>query len=151
MANSYLQVRAGNNVYKMTFGLFFLFCGCSIYLLFRSETINIYNWCSKVGMSEGIDFLRSIVDGWAVPSFVKYNLPDGLYCAAYILMMDAIWGKQNGMFKYIMISIIPFAAITYEVLQYFRVMKGTFDVCDLICYAIPVIIYTLFETYRLTK
>ena len=96
-------------------------------------------------MSECIDSLRCAVLGWAVPDFVKYSLPDGLYCAAYILLIDAIWGRQNGIAKYVFISIIPFATIICEILQYLGIVNGTFDVCDLICYAIPILIYGLIE------
>ena len=85
MSCGFLQKQTGSRVYKMIFGVFLLFCGCSIYLLLRSEALNIYYWCWEVGISGYIDFLRCIVSGWDLPNFVKYNLPDGLYCAAYIL------------------------------------------------------------------
>ena len=151
MSNRKNQIQAGNSVYKIIFGLLFLFCGCSIYLLFRSETLNIYQWCNEVGMSGHVDLLRCAVLGWAVPDFVKYSIPDGLYCAAYILMIDAIWGGQNGLSKYLIVSIIPIAAIICEILQYFGNAKGTFDVCDLICYWGPILIYGLNEITNMYK
>lgn len=148
MLNHSIQIQTGNSVYKIIFGLLFLFCGCSIYLLFRSETLNIYQWCSEVGMSGHVDLLRCVVLGWAVPDFVKYSIPDGLYCAAYILMIDAIWGKQKGLSKYLIVSIIPIAAIVYEILQYFGIKNGTFDVCDLMCYWVPVLVYGVNEIIK---
>lgn len=68
MSNHNNQIQAGNSVYKIIFGLLFLFCGCIIYLLFRSETLNIYQWCSEVGMSGFVDLLRYAVIGWAMVS-----------------------------------------------------------------------------------
>lgn len=148
LSNHNIQIQTGNSAYKIIFGLLFLFCGCSIYLLFRSETLNIYQWCNEVGLSEYVNLLRCVVFGWAVPDFVKYSIPDGLYCAAYILMIDAIWGKQKGLSKYLIVSIIPIAAIVYEILQYFGIKNGTFDVCDLICYWLPILIYGVNEIIK---
>ena len=78
---------------KVVLGISFLVCGCAIYLLFRSKTLSIYNWCSALGLSTPIDALRIWVRNWNIPDFVRYCLPDGLYCAAYILLIDAIWHK----------------------------------------------------------
>lgn len=125
-------------------GIGFLTLGCAIYLLFRSETLNIYQWINTVGLSEDIDSLRDTVREWHVPNFVRFSLPDGLYCAAYILMTDAIWHEDDGFFKYAVISIVPIVTICSEILQYFGLVKGTFDVYDLICYIIPPIIYFIY-------
>lgn len=145
MLNSCLKIVFKDDVYKIILGLSFIFSGCSIYLLFRSSELNIYQWFGGIGMSECVDSLRCAVIGWSVPDFVKYNLPDGLYCAAYILLIDAIWGRRNGIAKYVFISIVPIATIICEILQYLGIVNGTFDVSDLICYAIPILIYGLIE------
>lgn len=148
MSNHNIQIQTGNSVYKLIFGLLFLFCGCSIYLLFRSETLNIYQWCSEVGMSGYVDLLRVVALGWAVPDFVKYSIPDGLYCAAYIVLIEAIWEEQKRWTKYFIISIVPIAVIMCEFLQYFGIKKGTFDICDLICYVGPILVYVVIEIYN---
>lgn len=125
-------------------GFAFLICGSVIYLLFRSKNLNIYQWCSALGFSDTIDTLRDSVQNWNVSEFVKYSIPDGLYCAAYILIIDAIWHNDNGIIKSIIISLVPIVTIGSEVLQYFGLVKGTFDVYDLICYLLPSIIYKSF-------
>ena len=122
-------------------GVIFLACGCVIYLLFRSKTLYIYQWCAVLGLSDSIDMLRSGVQNWNVSEFVRFSLPDGLYCAAYMLIIDAIWYKDHGIVKCIIISLVPFVTISSEVLQYFGLVKGTFDMYDLICYVLPPIIY----------
>jgi len=137
------QIR--QDTFKTIVGTILLTLGCCIYLLLRSKELNIYQWFSGIGMSECVDSLRCAVQGWAVPDFVKYSLPDGLYCAAYILLIDAIWGRRNGIAKYVFISIVPIATIICEILQYLGIVNGTFDVSDLICYAIPILIYGLIE------
>ena len=84
---------------KVALAISFLLCGCAIYLLFRSKTLNIYHWCATLGFSSAIDTLRLWVQNWNVPDFVRFCLPDGLYCAAYILLIDAIWHKEKGIMK----------------------------------------------------
>ena len=130
--------------YEVIGGFFLLTLGCAIYLLFRSKSLNIYKWCLELGLSNMIDSLRYAVLDWNIADWIRYSLPDGLYCAAYILIIDAIWHDYNRFIKFIIISIVPFVTISSELLQYFGLVKGTFDVYDLICYAIPPIIYLIY-------
>lgn len=126
---------------KAMVGALFLVWGSMIYLLFRSKSLNIYLWSKALGISSFIDSLRACVGKWEIPDMVIYSLPDGLYCAAYILLIDAIWNNNNGIIKYIFISLVPFATIISEILQYYGLVKGTFDIYDLLCYLLPTIIY----------
>ena len=128
---------------KVSLAVLMLLCGSGIYLLFRSKTLNMYRWCASFGLSDEIDSLRYAVSDWSLSEFVKFSLPDGLYCAAYILMMDAIWQKECGWIKYAVVLSVPLFTITSEILQYFGLVKGTFDVYDLICYSFPPLIYIL--------
>ena len=130
---------------EVLLGIIFLICGCAIYLLFRSKTLNIYQWCVALGFSDMIDSFRNNVQNWNVSEFVKFSIPDGLYCAAYILIIDAIWLNDNGIIKNIIISLVPFVTISSEVLQYYGLVKGTFDIYDLICYVIPPLVYFLLK------
>lgn len=130
--------------YEVIGGFLLLTIGCVIYLLFRSKSLNIYQWCMALGLSNIIDSLRYVVLDWNIAGWIRYSLPDGLYCAAYILIIDAIWHDDNRFIKFIIISVIPFVTINSELLQYFGLVKGTFDVYDLICYAIPPITYLIY-------
>ena len=129
---------------EVALSMVFLTCGCAIYLLFRSKSLNIYQWCKILGLSDTVDSLRYIVRDWQLSDFTRYSLPDGLYCAAYILMIDAIWHNNNSLVKYIIISLVPLATISSEVLQYYGLVKGTFDTYDLICYSVPPIFYFIY-------
>lgn len=130
---------------QVVFGGIMLVSGCCIYLLFRSKTLRIYQWCSAMGVSNGIDYYRGYLLSWHIPDVVKYSFPDGLYNASYILIMDAIWNKENSFYKYLITLFAPIFTIVSELLQYFGVIKGTFDIYDLACYTMPVIIYTTIE------
>ena len=130
---------------KASLAVLMLLCGSAIYLLFRSKTLNIYQWCASLGLSGEIDSLRYAVSDWGLSEFVKFSLPDGLYCAAYILMMDSIWQKESGWLKHAVTLVVPLFTISTEILQYFGLVKGTFDVNDLLCYSFPPLIYILFN------
>ena len=135
---------------EVALGIAILACGCAIYLLFRSKSLNIYQWCMSLGLSNTIDSIRYAVQDWCMATWVRYSLPDGLYCAAYILIIDAIWKNDNRLIKFIIISLVPIVTISSELLQYFGLVKGTFDVYDLICYSIPPMIYLIY-TYNSFK
>lgn len=141
------KVRIG---FEAFLGLTFLLCGCFIYLLFRSENTNIYKWCSSLGFTNHIKFIRDIVSNDSIIDFTRYNLPDGLYCVAYILLVDAIWHRDKVM-KYWIVSIIPTIAIINEILQYFEVVNGTFDWYDLICYTTPLLLYFILSNHLIKK
>lgn len=126
---------------QILLGVLFLFCGSAIYLLFRSKTLYIYQWCISLGVSDFVDSCRSLVQGYSISDFVKFCLPDGLYCAAYILMIDAIWNDDNRFAKYLIMSFAPIITIGSEIMQYFNAVQGTFDMMDLTCYSIPPLMY----------
>ena len=126
-------------------GVLLLVCGGLIYLLFRSKSLNIYAWCSAIGLADCVDVMRHTTHAWNVSDFVRFSLPDGLYCTSYILVMDGIWKKETGVVKCFVMSIVPIITIGSEILQYWGVIKGTFDVCDLLCYSIPFITYCIIK------
>ena len=133
---------------KIVLGVVLLVFGSAIYLLFRSKSLYIYQWCALFGLSDMIDSLRYSVHDWNITDWIRYSLPDGLYCAAYILLIDAIWHDDFRIIKFFIISLVPFVTISNEILQYFGLVKGTFDEYDLICYMIPPVIY-LTCTYKI--
>lgn len=127
----------------MVLGILLLLIGISIYLLFRSETITLYRWFASAGMKEAIDTLRESVRHWDIPAFVRFSLPDGLYCASYILLMDAVWKKSRHSLRLVAASLIPLVAIAHELLQAAGLARGTFDWSDLLCYSLPLLLYYL--------
>jgi len=132
---------------EVILGIFLLICGCAIYLLFRSKSLNIYIWCSALGLSHIIDVARIYAMDWDVPDIIKFCLPDGLYVSAYIIIMDAIWKKEDSHIKHIVICLVPVFTITSEILQYYGVVKGTFDICDLLFYSVPFITYYIYKCH----
>lgn len=136
-------------IVEFAIGIVFLVVGCAIYLLFRSKSLNIYQWCYSLGLSDIIDTFRNSVQECKLSDFVKYSLPDGLYCAAYILIIDSIWFRDSGIRKNTIVLIVPFVTTCSEILQHYGLVRGTFDVNDLICYVTPPLVYYSFK-YCLT-
>ena len=133
---------------KILLGVLFLLCGCIIYLLFRSKTLYIYVWCKSLGLANTIDSLRLAVCNWQISEFIRFSLPDGLYCAAYLLIIDAIWHQEKGRMKYILLALIPVITTGSELLQAIGLVRGTFDVSDLLCYSLPPLFFFVIELFR---
>ena len=122
-------------------GTSLLLCACIIYLLFRSPRTNLYKWCCYIGVSDALNDIRSSMQGYDISAFVKYSLPDGLYCAAYILIINAIWHDKGIVMRPFLIALIPLIAICSEFFQYFGLMDGTFDWFDIFCDATPLVLF----------
>lgn len=107
-----------------------LFFGGGLYLMCRSEHLVMFDWCKAIGIYPFIQQLRpqSCFDSWIV-----YSLPDGLWLFSYIILMGAIWAFD--MHKSLLCSSpLIVIAIGSELLQIPHIVKGTFDVIDLLCY-----------------
>ena len=130
---------------RIILGVGCLLLGIAIYLVLRSETIHLYRWCASTLGTSWLEPLREYARGWAVPNFVRYSLPDGLYCASYILIADGIWASEKGWWKNVVVSAIPVVAMTHELLQLAGLARGTFSMADLLCYALPIAAWWLIE------
>ena len=124
-------------------GVLLLLGGIAIYLLFRSQTIVLYQWCIHLGLGDFLSTLRQQVQSCDISDFVRYSLPDGMYCASYILLMDALWRNSGRVMRLCFALLIPVFAILHELLQAAALARGTFDVADLLCYATPLLVYLL--------
>lgn len=135
---------------QMVLGFLLLACGCSIYIIFRSQDIVLNKWCQSLGIADFVEPMRMSVKDSHVPDFILYSLPDGLYCASYILLMDAAW-EGKGLSRNIAVALIPSVAIMHEIAQGIGWARGTFDICDLIFYALPLALYFTWHKSALKK
>lgn len=109
-----------------------LFVGGGLYLICRSERLVMFDWCKAIGIYPFIQQLRpkGNFDSWLV-----YSLPDGLWLFSYIVLMGAIWAFD--MRKSLCCSVpMIIIAIGSELLQLPHIVRGTFDMMDLLCYVI---------------
>lgn len=110
--------------------LLLFFIGGMIYLMFRSESLVMFRWCENLHIKQYVDALRI---SYALPQWIVYSLPDGLWLCSYVLFVSAIWNfdlKQGWPY----IFSLPVIAIGSELAQAYNLVRGTFDWTDIICY-----------------
>ena len=59
-----------------------LVLGSLIYVLFRHESLLVFDWLEHLGVDAYVQALRARCDHWELPSWVAYSVPDGLWCWA---------------------------------------------------------------------
>lgn len=121
-----------------------LLMGISIYLLFRSRQHLGFIVLDSLGFASAIDAIRSLTRDVAVPEFVRFCLPDGLWTTSYILFSD--WFNRNEAQKSRLLwtSAIPVIGCVSEIMQLFGLLPGVFDILDLACYSLPFLAYLIY-------
>jgi hypothetical protein len=114
-------------------GVLPIILGGSIYILYRSTDLRIFNWINCLGMREHVDFIRefSVSSRYLIPKWLIYSLPDGLWIYSLTSTFLIIWRKNEKKVKLWLIIPLVFG-ILVEVLQGFNMFHGTFDILDLI-------------------
>lgn len=128
---------------KLISGLASLLTGAVIYLLFRSKNLLGFELLDKIGMEPWSDRIRSYTADVKLPDVVVYSLPGGLWALGYILVIDSIFGNQSRSTRIVWASVIPLLGVCSEVLQGVGLLPGVFDPWDLVCYALPFIVFVL--------
>lgn len=114
--------------------------GCSIYLLFRSENILLFQWVQKIGFESFLTTLRENSLSIKVPNWLLYSLPDGLWVYAFTAALFLFWKGKNSIWIWIPI----FTSVLFEVAQATKIIPGTFDFIDLLFSAIAFTLSKLF-------
>lgn len=128
-----------------------LVLGGAIYLLLRPQVLLIHQVAWSAGLGAFIHWGRALLEGTSLPEWFVFNLPGGLWSAAYILVVDSVIGaphpsrrsQSDALMRLAVAAFIPAAGIVSEVLQSVHLLPGTFDVIDLLAYAIPYAIYVI--------
>jgi len=122
-----------------------LFVGGIIYIAFRSKSLLMFSWFDAIGLSGTIDGLRECASTIDLPYSVKYCIPNAFWTISYILMVDALVSINNH--KVIWAVSLPIIAIMLEFGQKFGVVAGTFDIGDILCYAIPTVCFVIYTKF----
>jgi len=111
-----------------------LIIGSLIYILWRSDTIRIFDWLNLIGLSITVERLRglSMLIYPYIPEWVVYSLPNGLWAFSYAFLITIIWWRNESYVKYFWLGSIPILGLGYESLQFRGVIQGTFCWQDLI-------------------
>jgi hypothetical protein len=110
--------------------------GGLIYVLFRDRSLLVFSWIDAIGLGDLTTEARAGVQGFTLPAFVRYSLPDGMWVYATTSWMSLLWSHPRP------ISALPwmFCGIALgaggELGQLVGLIPGTFDSADLLaCFA----------------
>lgn len=135
---------------KITIGLMALFLGGMIYVIFRSRDLLMFTFFDATGISDFVSELRQSYSDTPIASWVNYNAPAALWLLSYMFIMDTVWREYRGKIIYwAFLSVIPLMALISEILQYFALFSGTFDLLDLLSYLIAVLASLLILNFSL--
>lgn len=111
-----------------------------IYVSNRSGDMVLYSWLGIDYNNHFFDFIRN--HSYNMASWVKYNLPDGLWMLSVLLFMESVWENENHLKWMFCVPIIVFA-FTLEILQYKGWFPGTGDLLDIVFYILAVLLFLL--------
>lgn len=123
--------------------------GGIIYVIFRSESLLLFQWCKVLNIENSILEIRKQYVMVSVPDFILYNLPDMLWICAYILIIDSIWlDEKRNKSTLLWVNLLPTLSATNEILQYYGISNGTFDYIDLFVFLLPAGLYNYIYVYE---
>ena len=115
--------------------------GGVIYLLFRPKCLLMFSIIEEMGGMPYLDGIREKAQLYTLPSFVINSLPAGLWTASYLLGMYITTKYQSRKIRLMLALPLPLSAIALELMQLIGWCPGTFDVYDLICYIVPLVVF----------
>lgn len=126
-------------------GLVALTIGGLIYIRYRSENLLMFTWFHDLDLSNYINEIRAYKSYNGLTSWMVFSMPAGLWLFSYLHIIDSIWGKETRLVYSYFILILPIAALTSELLQYFSVLPGTFDYLDMLSYVLAIILFKILK------
>lgn len=140
-SNTHLYKLCNKKVALLFLANFSLITGGLIYILFRPQNLLLFSLIDHIGLTRYINYMRDSLSWCEVPSFIINSLPAGLWTASYLIFMY-YQTKRHIRKKRLLVALpLPLSMVILEFLQYFGWCPGTFDIYDLICYLIPLIIF----------
>ena len=128
--------------------------GGLIYILFRTQTLIMFDWFKILLLEEHIENMRltSMTFSKNLPDWFLFSFPDGLWLFSYITLILVVWKNQINKHSIAWILVVPFYVIILEIGQLLDYWKGTFDFNDLLFYSMgiisPFIIYNNLLTIK---
>ena len=120
--------------------------GGFIYIIFRSDTLIMFDWFNTLCLSEYSDFLRLKYGDIEICNFIKYNIPAALWLLSYLLIIDVIWKSKQFCLPYVIFILsMPIIAIISEIFQLFHLIPGIFDVFDDVSYSVVIVLFLLIK------
>ncbi|PCJ51989.1 MAG: hypothetical protein COA70_13280 [Planctomycetota bacterium] len=111
-----------------------LLFGSLIYVLFRSPSIQLFDWAGGIGMEGMVRNANSWASGTAdsLPSWVIFNLPDGLWAYALTASLCLTWAERPCRERATWLALPLVLTTGSELLQARGIVPGTFDWLDVV-------------------
>lgn len=115
-----------------------IFIGGLIYLLFRPANLIMFVWIDHLGLSESLEDkrIKSKIILEYIPEWFIYSAPNAFWVFSFGMLMVSIWGIEKKLKIVFWSSTILLIGIFSEILQYFKLIPGVFDVLDIVFYTL---------------
>lgn len=123
-------------------GIICFLLSTSIYILFRPTSLLLFHWINYFGFMDKVFIFRSyfITVKDIIPFYLIYSIPFGLWIISYMIFIKIIWGESKGYSYDIFFWSIPVISFISEIIQYFHLISGTFDLIDLVILGIIIVL-----------
>ncbi len=127
---------------KKQFGLFLflvlvpLAVGTFIYLIFRKDTLYVFQWVEFIGLKEEILSLQQYVNPMTtyLPNWFLYSLPDGIWVFTFTVVLCWIWHKNKTIERKYWVVLPLLLGVTGEIGQYLNLVQGVYCNYDMLSY-----------------
>jgi hypothetical protein len=119
-------------LFILLFCIFPIVFGGLIYLGFRSSSLLMFKWFNSIGLENMIDNYRMLTLPLKdyLPAWFYLSLPDGIWVFSLTSSLIVYWEFDYKSVKtWLLFPLI--SGVFVEVLQYFFLFPGTFDILDL--------------------
>jgi hypothetical protein len=129
-----------------------LFFGGLVYVCWRDPNLLMFKWFRALGLEGSIQSLRLGTDSLqtALPHWLVYSLPDGLWVYALTALMILLWrGTGSLPLKMFWLSLGLLLGAGSELAQLAGVLPGAFDKADLLICLIAPAVALVFTSRRI--
>ena len=126
--------------------------GGFIYISFRSLSLRLFKWLDALGLMTTSLSIRNFFHPFKkdLPNWVYFSLPDGLWVYSFSSAIMIMWRNNYEKAKYWLL--IPFfLGIIIEIAQGLKIIRGTFDIIDLIFSIIALLSSILIINYKIKQ
>jgi hypothetical protein len=112
--------------------------GGFIYLAWRADDLRVFAWARTCGLGPAVAVIRDRAAHALpmVPRFVRYCASDGLWVYAVTSFMAEVWRCGERRPRRLWMAAAPVLALGWELAQLARIVPGTFDLADMLAYAL---------------
>ncbi len=110
-----------------------LLTGGLIYIGMRSHKMLMFEWFDLLHITPIVDLIRTFSTLLSVnlPGWLLFSLPDALWLYSLTVLLGLLWVNAPTQDRYFFMALGPLLGIGSEILQFWNVLPGTFDIQDL--------------------